>query len=256
MLEGLYAGAIEDARAREQTLSIRQLERLITEGRKTISAFDALARASHLKVIAEIKRSSPSKGELNSAIDVETLSQSYAAAGASAISVLTEQRGFSGSLDDLREARNAVSLPLLRKDFIANEYQILEARVFGADFVLLIVAGLPAARLVQLKQFAEDLNLEVLVETHSADEIKFAADIGAMLLGINARNLVTFETDPNLFAKLRHLIPAEAIAIAESSVKTREDCLRFREAGADAVLVGEALVTGDAEALIRDFTSV
>jgi indole-3-glycerol phosphate synthase len=169
--------------------------------------------------------------------------------------VLTEQRGFHGSLQDLIEARESVAVPILRKDFISTEYQLLEARAFGADFALLIVAGLPNQRLVELKNFAEQLELEVLVETHSEDEVRFAVDIGARLIGVNARDLSTFETDRNLFAKVAHLIPDSSLRIAESAVRNALDVRVYRDAGADVVLVGEALVTGNPEDLIRDFIS-
>jgi indole-3-glycerol phosphate synthase len=188
-------------------------------------------------------------------MQVGNQSSKYESAGASAISVLTEQRGFQGSLEDLIEARENVAIPILRKDFISTEYQLLEARAFGADFALLIVAGLPNQRLVELKNFAEQLELEVLLETHSEDEVRFAVDIGAKLIGVNARDLSTFETDRNLFANVAHLIPDTSIRVAESAVRNVADVREYREAGADVVLVGEALVTGDPEALIRDFIS-
>jgi indole-3-glycerol phosphate synthase len=207
-------------------------------------------------VLAEIKRASPSKGKLNEITDVASLAKTYQTGGASAISVLTESRGFLGSLDDLRAVRAATNIPLLRKDFISTEYQILEARAAGADIILLIVAGLPNGRLIELKNFAEQLGLAVLVETHNEGEVRFAVDIDTQLLGINARDLSTFETDRDLFAKLSHLIPIETIKIAESAVRDANDVRHYRAAGADVVLIGEALVTGDAEVLLRQFTSV
>jgi indole-3-glycerol phosphate synthase len=209
-----------------------------------------------MKVIAEIKRASPSRGKLGEIEDPAALASAYQSAGASAISVLTEQRAFLGSLDDLAQVRAGVLLPLLRKDFISTEYQILEARAFGADMILLIVAGLPGSRLVELKAFAEKLGLQVLVETHTDEEVRFAVDIGCAIIGINARDLSTFETDRSLFETLCHLIPAQTIKIAESAVRSVEDVRQYRDAGANVVLVGEALVTGDASSLIRQFTSV
>jgi indole-3-glycerol phosphate synthase len=145
---------------------------------------------------------------------------------------------------------------LLRKDFISTEYQLLEARAFGADMALLIVAGLPGNRLIELKAFAEQVGLGVLVETHSEEEVRFAVDQGCSIIGVNARDLSTFETDRTLFEKLCHLIPSQTIKIAESAVRSVEDVRQYRDAGADVVLVGEALVTGDASSLIRQFTSV
>ncbi len=255
MLAGLYEGALADAQLREQKLSLVQLEQLATSSRTPLRASEALQRAGRVKVLAEIKRSSPSRGILNAQLQVGSQASKYESAGASAISVLTEQRGFHGSLQDLIEARESVAVPILRKDFISTEYQLLEARAFGADFALLIVAGLPNQRLVELKNFAKQLELEVLVETHSEDEVKFAVDIGAKLIGVNARDLSTFETDRNLFAKVAHLIPDSSLRVAESAVRNAADVREYRDAGADVVLVGEALVTGNPEDLIRDFIS-
>ncbi|MCF8535631.1 MAG: indole-3-glycerol-phosphate synthase [Rhodoluna sp.] len=256
MIEGLYAGALEDANLRAQTLDSAGLERLIAKMPSTIDSYKALARGANIKVLAEIKRASPSKGDLSPIEDVAALALNYANAGASAISVLTEKHGFKGSLEDLQNARAAVRVPLLRKDFISSEYQILEARAFGADMILLIVAGLEKTVLNRLANFARELELGVLVETHSEVEVKTAVDIGAKLIGINARDLSTFETDRDLFAKLSHLIPEESIRVAESAVRNIEDVRKYRAEGADVVLVGETLVTGNAEQLLREFTSV
>ena len=256
MLAGLFAGALEDAELRAESVSAKQLEATIAKAAPSIDAIAALAKSPQVKVLAEIKRASPSKGKLNAITDVVTLAMTYQTGGASAISVLTESRGFLGSLDDLRAVRAATNIPLLRKDFISTEYQILEARAAGADIILLIVAGLPSGRLIELKQFAEQLGLAVLVETHNEGEVRFAVDIDTKLLGINARDLSTFETDRDLFSKLSHLIPSETIKIAESAVRDADDVRHYRAAGADVVLIGEALVTGDAELLLRQFTSV
>ena len=170
--------------------------------------------------------------------------------------MLTERHKFLGSLEDLVSVRAKVAVPILRKDFIANEYQILEARAAGADIVLLIVAGLERRRLLQLKSLIEELGMTAFVETHNADEVNFAVDSGTKLLGVNARDLSTFETDRNLFGKLAHLIPEETIKVAESAVRTSTDVRHYREAGADVVLVGEALVTGDPATLIAEFIAI
>lgn len=187
--------------------------------------------------------------------DPAELASIYEQSGASAISVLTEERQFLGSLDDLRAVKKSTSVPLLRKDFISNEYQILEARAFGASIILLIVAGLPKVRIQQLKHFAEDLGLAVLVETHSQSEVEIALECESKILGINARDLSTFETDRNLFESLVSMIPDNVTKIAESAVRNLQDAINYRNSGADAVLVGEALVTGDAAALIKSFVS-
>ena len=256
MLEGLYAGALADAQQRQSQLPISAVEKLALEALPPIDALQALAKSAHIKVLAEIKRASPSKGSMATIANPEQLAQTYAANGASAISVLTEAHKFLGSLEDLRAVRKAVDVPLLRKDFIAGEYQILEARAAGADLVLLIVAGLDERTLVRLKHFTEQLGMTAFIETHDAEEVRLAVDVDTQLLGINARNLSTFETDRNLFSTLVHLIPDSTIKVAESAVRSVEDVRHYREAGADVALVGEALVTGDAAALLQQFIAI
>ncbi len=256
MLEGLYAGALSDAQQRQSELSLSAIEKLALDAQPPIDALQALAKDEHIKVLAEIKRASPSKGSMASIANPAELATTYAANGASAISVLTEAHKFLGSLDDLRAVRKAVDVPLLRKDFIANEYQIFEARAAGADIVLLIVAGLDERTLIRLKHFTEQLGMTAFVETHDADEVKFAVDAETKLLGVNARNLSTFETDRDLFASLVHLIPESTIKVAESAVRNADDVRHYRQAGADVALVGEALVTGDAAALLQQFIAI
>lgn len=257
VLDQLTAGALEDAAERRERVSLVEIEHRAVSTPEPRDALRALAPADHIRLIAEIKRSSPSKGALASIPDAPELASMYAEAGADAISVLTEGRKFGGSLDDLAAVRAAVNTPLLRKDFIAEEYQILEARAFGADIVLLIVAALEQPVLSRLHTFAQQLGLAVLVETHSADEVRRASDIGARIVGVNARNLSTFELDKNLFGDVRHLIDASAIAVAESAVASVDDVVAYRTAGADVVLVGEALVTsGDPTARVREFRGV
>ena len=180
----------------------------------------------------------------------------YEAGGASVVSVLTEQRKFKGSLADLEAVRKAVSIPVLRKDFIGDEYQILEARAAGADLVLLIVAALPQPVLVRLHALIRELGMTPLVEAHSADEVARAVDLGSQLIGVNARNLSTFELDRELFGRVADQIPAGVIRVAESAVLDVSDVIRYREAGADAVLVGEALVTSDPIATLQSYLSV
>ncbi|HWD62344.1 MAG TPA: indole-3-glycerol phosphate synthase TrpC, partial [Humibacter sp.] len=210
---------------------------------------------SGVKIIAEVKRASPSRGRLADIPDPAALATVYQQAGASAISVLTEQRKFLGSLDDLRAVRDAVTIPVLRKDFIADPYQVYEARAAGADIVLLIVAALDQPTLVSLHRLARSLGMTVLVETHSADEISRALDAGASLVGVNARNLSTFELDRDLFGSLADGIPSGVIRVAESAVLSAADVAHYREDGADVVLVGEALVTSDPLATLSEFLS-
>lgn len=256
MLASLYAGVLEDAAAREERIPIQDLERRIGLVAPATDVIQALAPRSQIHVLAEIKRASPSKGSLAAISDPEALAALYADAGASMISVLTEERKFKGSLQDLTSVRAAVHVPVLRKDFIANEYQILEARATGADAVLLIVAGLEEQKLLKLKNFIEQLGMTAFVETHSADEVRIAANAGAMMIGVNARDLSSFETDRDLFTSLVDLIPHNAVKVAESAVRSAEDVRHYRNSGADVVLVGEALVTGDPKTLIKSFLEV
>lgn len=259
MLDALTAGALEDAAARRATLPYDELERAARASRQPIDAVARLqAPVDGIHVIAEVKRASPSRGRLADIDEPEVLAAAYATGGASAISVLTEQRRFLGSLDDLRAVRGAVAdVPLLRKDFIADEYQLLEAREAGADLVLLIVAVLDDARLGALHELATDLGLSALVEVHDADEVARALAVGARIVGVNTRDLKTFTMHPERFAELRPSIPDDVVAVAESGVRDVLDVRSYRDAGADAVLVGEALVThGDPSERVRSFRSL
>lgn len=198
--------------------------------------------APGLSVIAEVKRSSPSKGHLAEIADPAGLATSYAAGGAAAISVLTERRRFAGSLEDLVAVRQAVDVPLLRKDFVVTEYQLWEGRAAGADLALLIVAALNQPELLRLLELTAELGMTALVETHTTEEVRRAVDAGAGVVGVNNRNLKTLEVDLAQFEALAELIPADVVTIAESGVLADADAARMAQAGADAVLVGEALV--------------
>ncbi len=256
MLDGLFQQALLSSQRRQESISISDLESSAGFARTPIDAYSALAPSKNIKLIAEIKRASPSKGHLAEIPDASVQALLYQKSGAHAISVLTEESGFLGRLEDLSVARSAVSIPLLRKDFISSEYQILEAKANGADLVLLILSWLPAADYARLSTFATSLGLGVLTETHTLEEIRIANDLGARLLGINTRNLIDFKTDIGLFEKMASVLNPEAIKVAESSVKTVSDVKRYRDAGADVVLVGEALVTGNPETLIPEFVSI
>jgi indole-3-glycerol phosphate synthase len=256
LLESLYAGAIEDARERQEHLSLSAIEKLALGRTPALDAMRILSAGSAINVIAEIKRASPSKGHLAEISDPAALAKVYEAAGASAISVLTEQRSFLGSLDDLDAVREAVEIPVLRKDFIANEYQVFEARAHGADLVLLIAAGLEPDALVRLKALIEALGMTAFIETHNLDEVQLASSIGAELVGINARDLTTFETDRALFENLVGQLPKDCIKVAESAVRDSADVAAYAAAGAQCVLVGEALVTGNAQHLLESFTQI
>ncbi|GAB3387787.1 indole-3-glycerol phosphate synthase TrpC [Humibacter soli] len=256
MLTDLVDGAVADARARAVELPLGSVIDAASQAAPALDAVSALAPAAAVKIIAEVKRASPSRGRLADIPDPAALATVYQQAGASAISVLTEQRKFLGSLDDLRAVRAAVTIPVLRKDFIAEPYQIYEARAAGADIVLLIVAALDQPTLTALHSLATSLGMTVLVETHSAEEISRALDAGAAVVGVNARNLSTFELDRDLFGELADGIPSGVIRVAESAVLSAADVAHYREAGADVVLVGEALVTSDPIATLSEFLSV
>lgn len=255
MLNELFAGSIADALTRREKWPLDKVERSALAQSPAIDALEHLAPSAQIKVLAEVKRASPSRGQMAEIADPAALAKIYSENGASAISVLTEERKFKGSLEDLVAVRTNVSVPLLRKDFIANEYQILEARAAGADVVLLIVAGLAQKDIERLKRFTEELGMTAFVETHSEDELKRALDVDTKMVGINARDLSTFETDRNLFAKLVHLIPEGVIKVAESAVRNADDVAHYRSAGADVALVGEALVTNDPAAMLQSFLS-
>jgi indole-3-glycerol phosphate synthase len=187
--------------------------------------------------------------------DPAALARQYEAGGAAAISVLTEERRFGGSLADLEAVKAGVGLPVLRKDFLSTEYQVLEARAAGADLVLLIVAALDDDALRRLFDLAGRLGMAALVEAHDASEVDRAIAVGARIVGINARDLRTFELDRDLFGRLAGRIPDGVVRVAESAVRTPEDVAHYRAAGADVVLVGEALVTGDPAATLAAFRS-
>ncbi|GAA4356678.1 indole-3-glycerol phosphate synthase TrpC [Microbacterium rhizosphaerae] len=253
MLADLTAGAVEDAEARAAVRPLAEVERAALAQTPALDALAALAPADRVKIIAEVKRASPSRGDLAAIPDPALQARLYEQGGASAISVLTEERRFKGSLADLEAVKAAVGIPVLRKDFIATPYQVFEARAAGADLALLIVAALDQQLLAQLHALVLELGMTPLVETHSADEVARAADVGARLVGVNARNLSTFDLDRDLFGRLADSIPAGAVKVAESAVLAPADVARYRAAGADVVLVGEALVTGDPVATLNAF---
>jgi indole-3-glycerol phosphate synthase len=253
LLADLTAGAVADADQRALTRPRADVERDALAQAPARDALTFLAPGDRVKVIAEVKRASPSRGDLAGIPDPAHLAGLYEQGGASAISVLTEGRRFKGTLADLEAVKARVGLPVLRKDFIATPYQVLEARASGADLVLLIVAALEQPVLADLFDLIGQLGMTALVEAHSADEVDRAAALGARLIGVNARDLTTFEMDRDLFGRLVDRIPADATKIAESAVLAPADVAHYRAAGADAVLVGEALVTGDPVATLRSF---
>lgn len=214
----------------------------------------ALTDCPGLAVIAEAKKASPSKGVIQPDFDPVRIAKSYQAGGAQAMSVLTDVDFFQGSIDYLPLVREAVDLPVLRKDFIIDQVQIREASLYGADAVLLIAAILDAARLKDFRRTAEDLGMDVLVEVHAERELELALEAGSRLIGINNRNLNDFTVDLNTTIRLLRLIPADIPVVSESGISSREDILRLRAAGVKAVLIGESLMrSADRSLLLKDF---
>ena len=255
VLDDILDGVRADLAARQETAP---LERLKEAAARAPSPRDVMAALSgpEVAVIAEVKRTSPSKGALAAIADPAGLASDYEAGGARIISVLTEQRRFGGSLEDLAAVRESVQVPVLRKDFVVSSYQLWEARAYGADLVLLIVAALEQNALVSLVERAVSIGLVPLVEVHTQDELDRAVEAGATVLGINARNLRTLEVDRTVFTQLSPRVPDGIIKIAESGVRGPHDLLAYAAAGADAVLVGESLVTGkDPRSAVADLVT-
>jgi indole-3-glycerol phosphate synthase len=242
VLDEIVAGVREDVAARQALLPFDEVKVLAAAARPALDALLAL-RARGVGVIAEVKRRSPSKGELATIIDPAKLAVEYEAGGARMISVLTEQRRFGGSLDDLDSVRAAVRIPVLRKDFVVCSYQVHEARAHGADVVLLIVAALDQNALIGLRERIESLGMTAVVEVHTEDEASRALDAGAQVIGVNARDLRTLAVDRSTFERIAPGLPSGVVKIAESGVRGPLDLIEYAAAGADAVLVGEGLVT-------------
>ena len=257
VLDDIIAGVRQDLKEREDRVPLARIKEMETQVPEAKDALGALRnRDGAVKIISEVKRSSPSKGALAAIPDPAALASTYEAGGASVISVLTEQRRFNGSLADLDAVRAAVDIPVLRKDFIVTPYQIHEARAHGADLVLLIVAALEQNVLVSLLERTRSLGMEALVETHSRLEALRAMEAGASIIGVNARNLKTLEVDRSTVEQVIDVIPQDVVAVAESGVANAHDVFEYAKWGADAVLVGEALVTsGDRRASIQDMVS-
>ncbi|MGA8980705.1 MAG: indole-3-glycerol phosphate synthase TrpC [Pedococcus sp.] len=245
VLDEIVAGVREDLADSVSATPAAQIEQRARRAAPALDAEAALRRPG-LALIAEVKRASPSKGALADIADPAALAADYEAGGATAVSVLTERRRFGGSLDDLDAVRRAVRIPVLRKDFMVEDYQLYEARAHGADLILLIVAALVQDDLVRMQQLARDLGMTALVEVHDEDETARAVDAGASVIGVNARNLKTLAVDPDTFGRLAPLIPDTCVRVAESGISGPADAARFAGEGADAVLVGEALVRGSA----------
>jgi indole-3-glycerol phosphate synthase len=254
VLDAIIAGVRDDLAERSSALPLKAIIERAESTPAALPASELLAAAT-FSVIAEVKRASPSKGELAQISDPATLARSYESGGAGMVSVLTEQRRFHGDLSDLDSVRAAVSIPVLRKDFMVDEYQFFEARAHGADTVLLIVAGLADSQLRDFNQLAVGLGMSVLVEVHDEAELERALVIDPLLVGVNARNLKTLAVDLDVCRRLLPMIPKHIVAVAESGLSSVSDVADMAAHGARAVLVGEALVrTGNPQAEVRSFT--
>ena len=251
-----YLDKILDQHRADAATDTRSVEKLLDEARSMPAArgFRAsLVDRGALGVIAEIKRRSPSKGDLNVDLDPATMAATYERGGAACLSVLTDQAHFGGSVADLQTARSACSLPVIRKDFTVSERDVLEARIMGADCVLLIAAALEQAELAGFHALAVDVGLDVLVEIHDESELEDALSAEATLIGVNQRDLVTFRVDHERAVRMAGVIPGHAVKVAESGVRGADDARLLSRAGYDAVLVGETLVTsGDPAAAIAE----
>lgn len=257
ILDEIITGVREDLERRKSDVCPADIEHLAREAAPAIDVVERLRSHATLGLFAEVKRSSPSKGALADIPHPALLAEAYESGGATAISVLTEERRFAGSLADLDAVRSRVEIPVLRKDFMVEDYQIFEARAHGADIVLLIVAALSDLQLQHLYALARSLDMRVLVEAHTPEEVDRALASEAELIGVNARNLKTLEVDLDYACSLLGEIPEERLAVGESAVATLADVEAYARAGADAVLVGEALVRhAEPTKAARDFRSV
>ncbi|MFE3195301.1 indole-3-glycerol phosphate synthase TrpC [Nocardia sp. NPDC059240] len=255
VLDSILDGVRADVAAREAVLDFQAVKAAAAKAKSPRDAKAAL-HADGIGVIAEVKRSSPSKGAIADIPNPADLARAYEDGGARIISVLTEERRFGGSLADLDAVRQAVDIPILRKDFIVGPYQIHEARAHGADVILLIVAALEQDVLASLLDRTESLGMTALVEVHTEEEADRALQAGASVIGVNARNLKTLEVDRDVFARIAPGLPSEIIRVAESGIRGTADLLAYAGAGADAVLVGEGLVTsGDPRAAVAELVT-
>lgn len=253
VLDQIIEGVREDLAERKKLVEVNRVLEKISEANPVLDVLPSL-QSSKLSVIAEVKRSSPSKGALAEILDPADLALSYQAGGATAVSVLTESRKFGGSLADLAAVRSVVNIPILRKDFMVDEYQIFEARAYGADIILLIVAALSDLQLSEYFALAKSLGMQVLVETHTLDEVERALLLDPEIIGVNARDLTTLKIDLDAFDRLAKEIPHGIVKVAESGISSLQDVISYRNSGAEAILVGEALVKdGDPAQMIQNF---
>jgi len=245
ILDQIVADNRRDLETRKGSLPLKELKKAASEQPPPLDFASAL-RGDRIQLIAEVKKASPSRGVIRPDFNPIEIAQTYAANGASAISVLTETKHFQGSLDYLKAIRTALgdkSLPLLRKDFIYEPYQVYESRAYGADSLLLIIAILTPEKLNELLGLSHELNMNCLVEVHNEAELEVALNSGARIIGINNRDLTTFDVDLTTTGRLRPLIPGDRIVVSESGIKDRNDMEKLKKWGVDAVLIGEALMS-------------
>ena len=249
MTEGTYLDSILSYHRERAKNDLRSLDQLLEEisakGKEGPSFQEKIVAEKGLSVIAEIKRRSPSKGELKGNLDAVDLAKAYERAGAACVSVLTDSAHFGGSKEDLLNVRRSIKVPILRKDFTIDLRDICDAKIMGADCVLLIVAALEKKLLAEFIEFCEDLNLAALVETHDEAEVEIALDSGAKMIGINQRDLKTFKVDQKRALRVINEIPEHIIRVAESGIRALSDAEPLKTAGFDAVLIGESLVMSD-----------
>jgi indole-3-glycerol phosphate synthase len=242
ILDTIIAHKRKELAAEQAQVPLTKLETEITNLPPTRDFRSAITGSGTVKLIAEVKKKSPSKGIIREDFHPVSIAETYVENGAAAISVLTDKHFFAGELDYLRAIRDAVNVPLLRKDFTIDPYHIYQARLAGADAILLIVAALTAAELRKFMDVADSLSLASLVEVHTPEELTIALDVDAQIIGINNRDLHTFHTDIATTFRLRDTIPADKIVVSESGIYSRDDVMKLREAGVHAMLVGESLM--------------
>lgn len=241
ILDEILANKREELEARQREVPLSELQERAAKQPRARSLAESLS-GTDVRVIAEVKRRSPSAGEMAADLDPARMAALYAANGASAVSVLTDRKYFNGSLDDLTAVREAVDIPILRKDFVLNEYQVIESRAYGADAVLLIVRALDPDDLSDLLEYARLLGMDALVEVHTEREMEVALDCGAPVIGVNNRDLSTFTTDLEVTRGLAPMVPDGHVLVSESGIGTREQIVTLKGMGVRAVLVGESLV--------------
>jgi indole-3-glycerol phosphate synthase len=245
ILDKIVATKWQEIAAAKARLPLKQLEAMLADAPAVRDFHAPLRSATDIRLIAEVKKASPSKGIIRADFDPLAIARTYADNGAACISVLTDENYFQGSLDYLRQIRAAVSVPLLRKDFMLDEYQVLEARVAGADAILLIAECLSPARLKALVELAHTYQMTALVEFYDDENLSAVIDCGTRLCGVNNRDLRTFQTDLHHTIRMRQQIPAEFTLVGESGIHTRDDALLLENAGVNAMLVGESLMKSD-----------